>query len=210
MGTPATDFELIERWGGGDSLAGNELVRRHYDSVFRFFELRLTHAADDLTQRTFLACVEALSRRSLHTSFRSYLFGIARNQMLMHLRKASRLQGLRSFGNDAERPSRKTSMTAVFARCEEQQLLLVALVALPPDLQIAMQLFYWDGLSTKEIGEVVDVPQSTVTTRLARARELIRQNLDQMRLPPQLQASILADVGRWTGSLVDPSAPIPR
>ncbi|MEM6996080.1 MAG: sigma-70 family RNA polymerase sigma factor [Myxococcota bacterium] len=202
MASGDNEFELVARWGQGDAEAGNELVRRHYASVFRFFELRLTHAAEDLTQRTFLACAEALERRTLHTSFRSYLFGIARNQMLMHLRKASRLDGLRRFDNDGERPSRKTSLTAVFARCEEQQMLLIALVELPPDLQIAMQLYYWDGLSTAEIAEVVAIPPSTVTTRLARARELIKGHLANMRLPPTLQASIAGDLAGWTGSLV--------
>lgn len=207
MSTGVTDFDLVEQWGQGQAAAGNELVRRHYNSVFRFFELRLTHAAEDLTQRTFLACIEALERRSLHTSFRSYLFGVARNQMLMHLRKASRFDGLRRFDNDGERPSRKTSLTAVFARCEEQQLLLLALVELPPDLQIAMQLYYWDGLSTAEVAEVVNIPASTVTTRLARARELIRKHLGLMRMSPQLQASLDADIGAWTGSLATGARP---
>ena len=200
----ASDFELVERWGRGDAEAGNELVQRHYTSVFRFFELRVTHAAEDLTQRTFLACSEALSRRTLHTSFRSYLFGIARNQMLMHLRKASRLEGLRHFGNDGDRPSRKTSMSAIFARSEQQQLLLQAMVALAPDLQIAMQLYYWDGLTTTEIGEAIGIPASTVGTRLARARDHIRDYLANLRVSAKLAASIAEDVPGWTASLVRP------
>ena len=78
-----SDFELLRRWREGDAEASNQLVARHYDSVRRFFEVRLTHAAEDLTQRTFLACIESLGKQQLHTSFRSYLFGVARNQMLM-------------------------------------------------------------------------------------------------------------------------------
>lgn len=204
-----SDFELVARWRDADTEAGNELVRRHYASVRRFFEVRLTHAAEDLTQRTFLACVEALERRSPHTSFRAYLFGIARNQMLMHLRKSSRLDGMRQFDADGDRPSRKTSLTAVFARCEQQQLLLRALVELPPDLQIAVQLYYWEGMPTAEIAEVAGVPASTVTTRLARARELVKRQLAQMRLPPRLHASIVRDMAGWTRSLVHPHDPIP-
>lgn len=207
MTDPASDFDLVQQWAGGDAAAGNVLVGRHYASVFRFFELRLTHVAEDLTQRTFLACAEALDRRALHTSFRSYLFGTARNLMLMHLRKASRLDTLRNFQNDGERPSRKTSLTAVYARTQEQQLLLGALVELPPELQIAMQLYYWDGLRTAEIAEVQGVPASTVTTRLARARQLVRDQLAQMRLPSQLHASLANDVAGWTASLVRPPKP---
>lgn len=199
-----TDFELLRRWRDGDAEASNQLVGRHYDSVRRFFEVRLTHAAEDLTQRTFLACIESLSKQSLHTSFRSYLFGVARNQMLMHLRRSSRFDGLRQFADTVERPSRKTSLTGVFARCEQQNLLLRAMVELPPELQMIVQLYYWEGLPTAEIGEVVQIPASTVTTRLARARELIKRNLAQMRLSPKLHASIVRDVPGWTRSLVDP------
>ncbi|MCA9708079.1 MAG: sigma-70 family RNA polymerase sigma factor [Myxococcales bacterium] len=200
-----SDFELLARWRGGDPSASNELFARHYQSVRRFFEVRLTHAAEDLTQRTFLACLESLAHRDLHTSFRSYLFGVARNQMLMHLRSASRLDGLRSFAQSSpERPSRKTSLTGVFARCEQQSLLLQAMVELPPDLQIVVQLYYWEGMPTAEIGEVVQVPASTVTTRLARARELVKRELAKMRLSPKLHASIVRDVPGWTRSLVDP------
>ncbi|MCX4241195.1 RNA polymerase sigma factor [Paraliomyxa miuraensis] len=203
--TDETDFELLERWRDGDPSASNELARRHYDSVRRFFEVRLTHAADDLTQRTFLACIESLSKQSLHTSFRSYLFGVARNQMLMHLRSSSRIDGLRSFAESSpERPSRKTTLTGVFARCEQQGLLLQALVELPPDLQIVVQLYYWEGMATAEIGEVVQIPASTVTTRLARARELVKRSLVKMKLTPKMHASIVRDVPGWTRSLVDP------
>ena len=52
-----TDFELLERWRGGDQGSGNLLVERHYTSVRRFFDLRLNRLSEDLTQRTFLACV---------------------------------------------------------------------------------------------------------------------------------------------------------
>lgn len=207
MASTDDDFELLRRWSQGDAAAANELARRHYESVRRFFEVRLTHVADDLTQRTFLACIESLAKQRLHTSFRSYLFGVARNQMLMHLRSSSRHDDLRKFGDSEERPSKMTSLTGVFARCEQQGLLLQALVQLPPELQMVVQLYYWDGMPTAEIGEVVEIPASTVTTRLARARELVKRNLAGMRLPPKLHASIVCDVPGWTRSLVNPQGP---
>lgn len=198
------DFALLHRWRDGDTAAADELARRHYDSVMRFFEVRLQHAAEDLTQRTFLACIESLGRQAVHTSFRAYLFGVARNQMLMHLRKGSRADIMRRFADSTERSSRKTSLTGVFARTEQQMLLLQALVELPPDLQMVVQLYYWEGMPTAEIGEVMGVPASTVTTRLARARELLERALLQMRLSPKLYASIVRDVPGWTRSLADP------
>ena len=56
------DLEALEAWQRGDRDAGERLMRRHYTSVLRFFELKATAAADDLTQRTFLACMEGRDR----------------------------------------------------------------------------------------------------------------------------------------------------
>lgn len=198
------DFDLLRRWREGDTAASDELARRHYESVMRFFEVRLQHAAEDLTQKTFLACIEALEHRNPHTSFRAYLFGIARNQMLMYLRSGgSREDLLRQFADTTERPSRRTSLTGLFARTEQQSLLLQALVELPADLQIVVQLYYWESMPTAEIGEVMGVPPSTITTRLARSRELLKRALTQMRLSPKMHASIVRDVPGWTRSLAD-------
>jgi RNA polymerase sigma-70 factor (ECF subfamily) len=123
--------------------------------------------------------------------------------MLMHLRSGARLDGMRRFDDTTERPSRKTSLTGVFARSEQQNLLLQAIVELPADLQIVVQLYYWEGMPTAEIGTVVEAPPSTVTTRLARARELLKRSLARMRLSPKLHASIVRDVPGLTRSLVD-------
>jgi RNA polymerase sigma factor (sigma-70 family) len=205
-----SDFELLQRWRDGDAAAGNELVARHYTTVRRFLEVRLTHAAEDLTQRVFLDCIQSIDRRAVHTSFRGYLLGIARNRMLMHLRESSRHDQLRRFADDGgDRPSRKTSLTAVFARAQQHHMLLRAMVELPPDLQITLQLYYWDGLSTAEIGEVVAVPPSTVTTRLARARELVKRELARVCPPGPERDSLVRDLPAWTRSLVRPDEPPP-
>jgi RNA polymerase sigma factor (sigma-70 family) len=208
--TESSDFELLERWRGGDAVAGNELFARHYPTVRRFFEVRLTHVAEDLTQRVFLDCLDALGRRSVHTSFRAYLLGIARNRMLMHVRSSSRHDELRQFADDGrDRPSRKTSLTAVFARMQQQHLLLRAMVELPAELQMLLQLYYWDGLSTPELAEVLEVPASTVTTRLARARELLKRELASAGPADPARASLLRDLSGWTRSLVRPDGPTP-
>src|SRR5690606_34895104 len=149
--------------------AGDLLVRRHYASVRRFFDVKITPVAEDLTQRTFLACIENLDRLRDAVSFKAYLFGIARKQLLLYLRQRSRLEARhRAFDG----PEPKTSMSTVVARREEEHLLLMVLGALPTDLQIAVELFYWEDMRTPEIARVLEIPASTVTSRLARAREL--------------------------------------
>lgn len=196
-----TDFDLLARWRGGDQGSGNLLFERHYASVRRFFDLRLNRLSEDLTQRTFLACVEQRDRGP-HTSFRAYLFGIARNQMMMSLRKEQRFDRAMRF--DAEPTMLVTSLTGVFARRRDQHLLLLALVQLPPDLLQIVQLYYWETMSTAEIGEALEINASTVGTRLARARDRLQTVLGSMKLTDEQRATLLDNTEALTRSLTTP------
>ena len=85
----ASDTELLDAWRNGDDKAGNQLVRRHFDALFRFFRSRIDDHVADLVQQTFLGCVESRERIPPE-GFRPYLFGIARKKLLMHLRGSHR------------------------------------------------------------------------------------------------------------------------
>jgi RNA polymerase sigma factor (sigma-70 family) len=198
----ASDFELLGAWAQGDAAAGDDLVRRHYTSVKRFFDVKITPVAEDLTQRTFLACVESLDRLHQADSFKAYLFGIARNQLLLHLRQSSRLEARhRAFDG----PEPKTSMSMVVARREEEHLLLMVLGTLPTDLQIAVELFYWESMRTSEIARVLEIPVSTVTSRLARARELLKRDIYELGAAPKVRDSLISNLEHFTRSLVQRS-----
>lgn len=177
-------------------------MQRHYTSVLRFFELKATAAADDLTQRTFLACMEGRERFRGEGSFKGYLFGIARFQLLEYLRRNDRR--LVRFGEEDDGPP-VTRLSTVVARHQEQQLLLRALVCLPTDMHVALQLYYWEGLPTAQIGQVLGIPKSTVTTRLARARDKLRELLLAMAKPSPVRTRLLDDLEGWARSVASPA-----
>ncbi|MCH9686351.1 MAG: sigma-70 family RNA polymerase sigma factor [Deltaproteobacteria bacterium] len=201
------DLEVLEAWRQGDRSAGDQLMRRHYTSVLRFFELKATAAADDLTQRTFLACVEGRERFRGEGSFKSYLFGIARMLLLEFLRKRTRDARLVRFGEEDGGPA-VTRLSTVVSRHQEQQLLLRALVALPTDMHVALQLYYWEGMPTADIGHALEIPKSTVTTRLARAREQLRRSLETLAKPGPVRDRLMSDLEGWTRSIAA-TAPSP-
>ena len=66
--------------------------------------------------------------------------------------------------------------------------MLAALNGLPLDLQIALELYYWEELSVVEVAAVLEVPEGTVKSRLHRARQLLREQLD--RAEPNEDAAI--------------------
>jgi RNA polymerase sigma-70 factor (ECF subfamily) len=169
-----SDRELAERAAAGDAAARESLFARYYLPILRFFQLHATWVAEDLTQRTLLACLEQLATLPA-ADFRPYLFGIARNQLRMHLRRAAVEQ---AHGEEPE--ARRTGVSTIIARSQQQRRLLVALGKLPTEDRMLVALHYWEELSSTELAAVVGANASTVRTRLARARqklldELVRQ-----------------------------------
>jgi RNA polymerase sigma-70 factor (ECF subfamily) len=194
------DTQLLLAWRNGDTAAANELTERHYASVRRFFDLKATPVADDLTQATFLGLVERIGNLREHASFKSYLFGIARNQLMGYLRKQGRMSNAMMFASAA--PAKEmTPLSMVAARHQEQHLLLLALAQLSTDHQIAIELYYWEGMPVAEIGAVLEINPSTVTSRLARAREQIREQVVALSRPGLVQQALLSDLEGWQRSL---------
>ncbi len=203
----ATDLELLDRWRAGDRGAADALTSRYYTSVLRFFELRLPRAADDLTQAVFLACVEGQTRFQGTGTFKAYLFGIARMTLLEQLRARERKLTRFDEADQGDGRLDLTSLSTLIARRQEQQLVLQSLVALPPQMLVELQLYYWEGLATKEIAEVLGIPASTVTTHLARARERLRTELEVLTRASALRHRLLADVEGWVRSVAGGEPP---
>jgi RNA polymerase sigma-70 factor (ECF subfamily) len=194
------DFELLASWKSGDEAAASRLIRRHFSRVYQFFRSKLDDQFDDLTQRTFTACLEARDRIPDHVSFRAYLLGIARKQLLMHfrtkMRREKRIELL-----DVSAIDLGASPSHVAAVHEEQQVLLAALRLIPVDLQIAIELFYWEEMTAAEIGVVLEIPEGTVRSRLRRARDLLKERIDAMGVPKHVRDSTIHDLEQWAGSL---------
>lgn len=169
------DFELLESWRAGNSNAGSELLRRYFDSLYRFFSSKIDDEVEDLIQLTLLACVRYQKTLEGVASFRGYLFTVARNELYRHLRRRAK-RDVVDFG-DTSVIALGISPTSVVARRQEQQRLVAGLRTLPVELQMLLELHYWEGLSTSELAVVFEAPQGTVKSRLRRARTLLAEAL---------------------------------
>jgi RNA polymerase sigma-70 factor (ECF subfamily) len=173
---PCPDVELLERWAAGDVDAGAILFERHADAVHRFFHCKVPHLADDLTQATLLACVEGAERLRELSSFRAYLFGIARNQLHHHFRRGH-VERTKLRFNTTSVYDRNASPSSVAARQCADRMLQQAMGTLPIDMQILLELAYWEDLSAVELAEVLKIPENTVYSRLHRAKMRLKQAL---------------------------------
>lgn len=193
------DDALLQAWRSGDDRAGERLFDRHADAVARFFENKVREGADDLTQATFVRMLESRDRALQVRSFRGYVFGVARNVLREHLRALAR--GRRIDPEVDSMAELAPGPTTVVGQREEHRLLLEGLRRLPLQDQILIELTYWEGLGSRSLGEILDVPASTVRSRLARARERLQQAIAAQDAPSALLASTLDGLERWAADL---------
>jgi RNA polymerase sigma-70 factor (ECF subfamily) len=175
---PPTELELLQRWCEGSPQAGDQLLRRCFPLLYRFFSNKVGEATDDLVQQTLIGCMKHRDKILQSGAFRMYLFKIARCRLYDHLRALRRRAGYvdTDFEQDSVLPP-TTSCTSQVARSRAAGAVREALRWTPVDMQMVVELHYWEGQSTAEIAEILDVAQGTVKSRLRRAREALRMRL---------------------------------
>jgi RNA polymerase sigma factor (sigma-70 family) len=183
------ELELLARWRAGDRLAGEQLFAKHFAEIYRFFEHKVSGDADDLSQRTFLSCIEARDSFRGQSSFRTYLFTIARNALYDHLRRLSSGANL-----DFEVTSIEAITTSVGRRIDsarQVEQLRAALQELPAEQQILLELHYWHGLEAAQLAEVFDARPGSIRVRLLRARRALRARM--LRVAPDAISPTASD-----------------
>lgn len=201
MGADATDLQLFEDWCAGDQRAGRRLFERHYRSIARYFKNKVTRDHDDLTQRTFLACVESRANYRRDASFRSFLFGVARKVLLRWLREHARHDSRFEFNEISVADLDPGPSTIVNLR-REQALVVEALRRLPLHYQETLELYYWEGLDGPAIAEAVGTSEANVRNRLHRGRRALERAL--LELAAGLTVAPVAEqLDSWARS-VDP------
>ena len=198
MSDVEAEIGLLYAWRAGDRRAGDELMRAYYPRVFGFFHLRAPEAAEDLTQKTFLACTEGRDR-VFASSFRAYVFGAAHKLLFKHLEAAERQKQRATF--KAPMPQSVLTPSGLVSLRQEHWLLLRALERLPIEMQLTIGLHYVEGLRAREIADVFEVPVSTITTRLSRARAALQREVDSLRAPAGVHEKLTADLEDWMRSL---------
>jgi RNA polymerase sigma-70 factor (ECF subfamily) len=176
------DAELLDKWRRGDRVAGTDLFRRHFPAVRRFFRNKAAaQDVEDLVQRTFAGLVESTTQLTDGASFRSLLFGVARNQLYKFLRDRGRREGRHD--EDVGVSSIHAlgiSPTGAMASGEALALVQAGLQRVCIDHQVVLELFYWENLPGADIAESLGVAPATVRTRLHRARQALEEAIEAL------------------------------
>lgn len=169
-------MELLAAWREGNTEAGGELYERYFPVVHRFFRFKVDEAVVvDLVQATFAAWVETRDRFRGESSYRAYVLAVARHKLLDHYRAGARRRDVAI--EDVSLAALDPSPSSLLRRGYAQRRLLDAIRALPLDLQILVELRYWEELAGPELAEVLGVPEGTIRSRLRRAQEALREHI---------------------------------
>jgi RNA polymerase sigma factor (sigma-70 family) len=184
---------LLVCWQSGNRDAGDRLLHRYVPELEGFFGKRAGRNADELVQRTLLACTQSLGRFEGRSTFRTYLFGIARNQYLMY-RRAEAFSGAEPVTLTTLPEESPSQLVAVR---QEQVLLMMALQRVEPDFARVLRMFYWEERSIEEIADELEIPLGTVKSRLARGRGSLKAHLAKVPMRDELRTAALRELVSW-------------
>ena len=192
--TGVTDQEVVERASTGSEAAYRELVRRYQRPVFSltYRMVRDRELAEDLTQETFVKVLNAIDRYRPEYKFSSWIFKIANNAAIDHLRRRELDTLSLDGGPDAVTPDRVQATSLQLGDGAESQLeelearelgtqIERAIGALRPEYRACIIMRHVEGRAYDEIADVLDLPLGTVKTYIHRARAELRESLGSLR-----------------------------
>lgn len=150
------------------------LVAEHYRAVYAY-AYRLSgavHTAEEITQQVFLLAQQHLDQLWRSENARNWLLAIARNCYLK-----SRAQRWPVDMSSLELSAESIPAAAVAEEQIDRQRLQEALDELPEDFRVILLMFYFEELSYRQIADRLGLPMGTVMSRLARAKQHLRNQL---------------------------------
>jgi RNA polymerase sigma factor (sigma-70 family) len=178
------DYALVQLAIAGDRKAFANLFTRYKDSIY-FMILKMVHNRDDAEDLTIESFGKAFSNLEKYTpdyAFSTWLFKIASNNTIDHIRK--KRMDVISLDDDNSNESMNISNTVSsntpdpeekFIRDQRALLMREILDRLNPKYRNLIQLRYFDELSYEEIAQQLNLPLGTVKAQLFRAKELLFQ-----------------------------------
>ena len=180
------DGEIVQRILAGDELLFEVLVRRYQARVLSHVARMVGNRDDalDLSQEIFVKVFQALDRYNPEYKFSTWLFRIAGNAAIDHLRKRRPrtvpLEVRDPDGQSLSSPEYKSSDLdpyAMLRNSERGDAIARAIQSLPDEFRELIGLRHFTGLSYEEIAELKGMPLGTVKNKLFRARAVLKDRL---------------------------------
>lgn len=181
MAVELDDRALMLRYKDGDVAAFETLYQRHRGPLYRFLlnQSQDTQAAEDIFQEVWSRIIRSRERYRPAAKFATYMYHIARNCFLDHVRHSGRQPVLVSIDDDppVELVAVTNNPEAAAENSNASAYIRATLDGLPPEQREAFLLREEAGLTLEEIGQVTGVGRETVKSRLRYAVAKLRKSL---------------------------------
>lgn len=173
MRIETSDNDLASAAASGDGEAFASLLSRHYDSLFRLaFRLTGSRAeAEDLTQDVCLSLAVKIQGFRAEARFSTWLFRVAVNAA--HDRRRRQVSSARAADAWGDWELERRAADADTA--DQLGWLMNAMTALPDALRDTLALVLDGDMTHAEVGNVLGIPEGTVSWRVSEARKCLRE-----------------------------------
>jgi RNA polymerase sigma-70 factor, ECF subfamily len=174
----AEEISLIEQALAGDREAFGQLMHRYAGAVYglAYRMLGSPQDAEDASQEIFLRIYNNLARFDQTRRFSTWLLSIASNYCVDRLRR-QRLSWLTLDDVAFTLPSPERGPEGGAIQHEQREAVRRVLQTLPEGYRLVTVLRYWHDLSYQEIAQATGLTESTIKTRLHRARNMMAERL---------------------------------
>ena len=176
----AEDFQLVQACRQGDLKAFEEIVSRYQSLVCAITYSAVGNRAvsEDLAQETFFQAWKKLDQLKQPVKFRSWLCCIARSAVSSYLRVQKRIPVVSHNVETLEAVKKGASPPELLIDQEQERFVNSALMRIPEEYREPLVLYYRQNRSTQEVAEAMGLREATVRTRLHRARQMLRREIE--------------------------------
>lgn len=191
-------YRLINSWKGGElvgvgemtvDILGNEDKETVLNDLMNTYGqdiLRLVYSyvndkamAEDLTQEIFVKCYKSLHTYKGNANIKTWLWRIAINHCKDYLKSWHNKYVIVSENESTNTNTNKEMIEQLVIQREDDHQLVIAIMNLPIKYREVLYLFYYENLSLKELSVLIGKNENTVKTRLRRAKELLKERLEE-------------------------------
>lgn len=178
-----TDWELVQRYRGGDRSAFTELMGRYQKPVYNaaFGVLHRAEDAKDITQDVFLKVVDRLNEYDPKYKFFSWIYRIALNESFNLQRRNKRIDPrdveTSLAGSERSNPENQVGDEQLCQRIRS------ALMRMSENDRTVLSLRHFSECSYETIGQILDLDEKTVKSRLFESRQRLRGLLADLENP---------------------------
>ncbi len=178
------DKNFLRRLKSGDKRAFERLFTEYKNMIYTIVKRMVynKNEADDLVADIFIKIYQSIHRFEEKAKLSTWMYRIAYNHCLDHIRKAKRdpLESYEPLDSKFDLSSNGLDAEKMVLKEERERVLYAMVDSMPERYRMVLNFYYFEGISYNDISEIMGIPMGTVKTYLFRAKAHLREKMKKM------------------------------